>query len=58
MLRSADPEARELARSHSAELGGPADTWTGRQRKGIFNALSKRNHRENTLLYPVADALP
>ncbi|MYM67325.1 hypothetical protein GTP45_10830 [Pseudoduganella sp. FT55W] len=27
------------------------------QSKGIFNALSKRIHRENTLLYPVADAL-
>ena len=26
--------------------------------KGIFNALSKRIHRENTQLYPVADALP
>ncbi|MYM22603.1 hypothetical protein GTP46_08090 [Duganella sp. FT135W] len=28
------------------------------QTKGIFNALSKRIHRENTQLYPVADALP
>jgi len=25
--------------------------------KGIFNALSKRIHRENTQLYPVADSL-
>lgn len=28
------------------------------QTKAIFNALSKRIHRENTQLYPVADALP
>lgn len=28
------------------------------QTKGIFNALSKRIHRENTQLYPVADSLP
>lgn len=28
------------------------------QTKGIFNALSKRIHRENTQLYPIADALP
>ena len=43
--------------SSSATISGAAEAFT-EQTKGIFNALSKRIHRENTQLYPVADALP
>ncbi|CAN7549280.1 hemerythrin domain-containing protein [Duganella sp. LjRoot269] len=41
----------------SASISGAANVFT-EQTKGIFNALSKRIHMENTQLYPVADALP
>jgi len=77
MLRSADPEARDLAERYAAEMGDLAAAfeaymrkWSGTtmitasaaeftdHSKAIFNALSKRIHRENTQLYPAADALP
>jgi len=41
----------------SITIGANAPAFT-EQSKAIFNALSKRIHRENTQLYPVADAMP
>jgi len=77
LLRSADPQARQLAQDYAKEMGGLAGTfqtyvrtWHSaatisagaaaftEQSKAVFNALSKRIHRENTQLYPVVDALP
>jgi hypothetical protein len=43
--------------SSSTAISASAAAFT-EQSKGIFNALSKRIHRENTQLYPMADALP
>jgi len=41
----------------SASISKSAEEFT-EETRGIFNALSKRIHRENTQLYPAADALP
>lgn len=41
----------------NAAVSNAAAEFTA-QTKGIFNALSKRIHRENTQLYPKADSLP
>jgi len=43
---------------HSAAVISAGAAAFTEHSKGIFNALSKRIHRENTQLYPVADALP
>lgn len=41
----------------NAAVTNAAEEFTT-QTKAIFNALSKRMHRENTQLYPKADSLP
>ncbi|WP_295995210.1 hemerythrin domain-containing protein [Rugamonas sp.] len=50
-------EAYMKAWSNISLISASPEVFT-EQTKAIFNALSKRIHRENTLLYPVADALP
>jgi hemerythrin-like domain-containing protein len=48
---------RHVKKWHSTALITASAAEFTEQTKAVFNALSKRIHRENTQLYPIADAL-